>query len=68
MGATSVTGLSGPGDSEGKYKPANNCGCGCGDAEEEERKEVKLGCYTRYTAQGNRTYRVSGGSASIKVC
>lgn len=29
MGATSVTGVSGPGDSEGEYKPENSRGC-CG--------------------------------------
>ena len=69
MGATSVTGVSGPGDSEGKYKPANNCGCGCGDQDEEEpRERVKLGCYTRYSTQGSTTHSVCRGGVSTKVC
>lgn len=68
MGATSVTGVSGPGDSDGKYKPENNCGCGCGGEEEEKKPPVKLGCYVRTKTQGVRTYRFGGGGTSIRVC
>lgn len=69
MGATSVTGVSGPGESGGKYKPENNCGCGCcGPDEEEPTEKVKLGCYTRYRTQGTKTYRVGGGVVNTRVC
>jgi hypothetical protein len=69
MGASSVTGVSGPGDSEGKYKPGNNCGCSCGDPDEEEPKErVKLGCYSRAVSPGPKVYRARGGSQKIRVC
>ena len=68
MGATSVTGVSGHGDSGGQYKPENNCGCGCGTPDEEEEVKVKLGCYTRYRTQGSTTYKVSGGAGKIQVC
>lgn len=44
MIASSVTGVSGPGDSMGKYKPQNNCSCSCCCGEETEvvKKENKI--------------------------
>lgn len=70
MGASSVTGVSGPGASGGKYKPDNSCGCGgCGKNEEEAVVSKKTYCATRYTAtQGTTKYVVSNGSSRIKVC
>lgn len=51
MVASSVTGVSGPGDSKGKYKPENNCSCSCccsNDMEEKSEKLKKKGCYITY--------------------
>jgi len=33
---STVTGVSGPGDSNGKYKPQNNCSCSCCCGNEEQ--------------------------------
>jgi hypothetical protein len=71
MGAKSVTGVSGPGESHGRYKPDNNCGCGCGCNKGKCDKPVsspaKLGCYVRTRAQGIGAYK-TGSSSSIQVC
>jgi hypothetical protein len=69
MGATSVTGVSGPGESNGKYKPDNNCGCGCGKKDEDEPQEkIKLGCYVKHQTQGFSGYNSCTNSVNIKVC
>lgn len=69
MGATSTTGVSGPGDSGGKQKPANNCGCGaCGDTEETTPTvPAKLGCRTKIKVSGKTIVKIGGG-LGIKVC
>lgn len=42
MGATSVTGVSGPGDSEGLYKPENSSGCCGGSAPETDSATTEV--------------------------
>lgn len=67
MGATSVTGVSGPGDSGGLYKPELQCGgCGCGSKDEPEPAEApsKIGCYVRSKTGGVTTSRTGGGITS----
>lgn len=70
MGASSVTGVSGFGDSQGKYKPENNSGCGCGGTTTETptvtvRKTV---CSISYKTQATAYYRVSSGARNVKAC
>lgn len=51
MVASSVTGVSGPGDSNGKYKPKNNCSCSCCCGSESDVPNINLikkGCYKIY--------------------
>lgn len=70
MGASSVTGVSGPGDSKGKFKPDNNCGCGCGCKKGDclpPAPPVKIGCYVSLKTGGS-VYHKTGGSTRIGVC
>ncbi len=69
MGATSVTGVSGPGDSKGKAKPDNNCGCGCGCKKDCPKpiNQVKVGCSVSLKVGGSISYN-TGGSGRITVC
>jgi hypothetical protein len=69
MGASSVTGISGPGDSHGQQKPKNHCGCGCCNnfTEEEHQAIMKRGCVVNTKASGPARYR-SGGGVTVKVC
>jgi hypothetical protein len=57
MGATSVTGVSGPGDSEGQYKPENSSGCCGGRAPETTDSEPE-------TIVVNDNIRVTKGCGS----
>jgi hypothetical protein len=71
MVASSVTGVSGPGESNGKYKPENNCSCSCccGKSEPQEQlKKIKIGCYTRYSSPTSNNYKISNVSSGIKIC
>lgn len=71
MIASSVTGVSGPGDSNGKYKPANNCSCSCccGDNKNETvEKTKKNGCYKKYKICKNFTYKSGNASSRVKTC
>lgn len=72
MGATSVTGVSGPGESHGLYKPelhCGGCGCGCGKANcnETTTPPSSIGCYIVNRAGGGTTIR-SGGGLTLKGC
>jgi hypothetical protein len=68
MGAATVTGISGPGDSHGQQKPKNHCGCGCCRfTEEESHGIIKRGCVTNCRVSGPTSVRVGGG-VSVKVC
>jgi hypothetical protein len=70
MVASSVTGVSGPGDSNGKYKPENNCSCSCCCSKKEESTEnlvVKKGCFTTYKINKNLSYKF-GNKLKIKTC
>lgn len=71
MIASSVTGLSGPGDSNGKYKPQNNCSCSC--CCDNSKKEINLnknkkGCFSKYKICKQTKYKLSSGSTNIKIC
>jgi hypothetical protein len=71
MIASSVTGVSGPGDSNGKYKPSNNCSCSCscGSSKEETTPVVKKnGCYKNYKYCKCSTVNKSGNVLKIKTC
>lgn len=68
MGASSVTGVSGAGDSEGLYKAANTCGCGCSRESEEPVEPVRLGCYVKHVAGNQAKYIAGGGATKITVC
>ena len=69
MGASSVTGT-GPGASNGEYKPEHHCGgCGCGSQDEEEPTPPrKTSCRVVYRTGGTARYVASGGATGIKVC
>ena len=68
MGATSATGVSGPGDSKGKQKPDNHCGCGCGTTEDTTSEPVlPRGCVIKYSTGNSKTIRV-GSSLKVRVC
>lgn len=69
MTASSISGLSGAGDSNGKWKCGNQCGgCGCGCGEETPPTPPrKRGCYTKQNA-GNKSNLKTGGGSNIKVC
>lgn len=70
MIASSVTGVSGPGESNGKYKPANNCSCGCCGSTEEETTPViiKNGCYKNYKLCKCTPISKSSNALKIKTC
>ena len=72
MGATSVTGVSGPGDSNGKYKPELHCGgcaCGCqGDECNPPAESEKVGCYISYRSGGNAILRNGNSIVNVKGC
>lgn len=71
MIASSVTGVSGPGDSQGKYKPKNSCSCSCacGDQTETQQKSSKKnGCFKNYKFCGSSSYKSSAGILKIKTC
>lgn len=63
MIASSVTGVSGPGDSMGKYKPQNNCSCSCccGEEEAEVVKKEKI-CISK------KIIICCGKNLKIKAC
>lgn len=71
MGASSVTGLSGPGDSHGMYNCANSscssCGCGCGKEEPEVEKR-KQRCYTKLVVGSRTKVKAGYSSTKIRVC
>jgi hypothetical protein len=69
MGATAITGVSGPGDSHGKHKCENQCGgCGCGCGEPTPAPTVrKRGCYTKSVSGGSVSVK-AGGTTGVKVC
>ena len=71
MGASSVTGLSGPGDSHGKYNCANSscgsCGCGCGK-EEREVEPKKCKCYTKIVVGSKTKVKVGCKATRLRVC
>jgi hypothetical protein len=70
MVASSVTGVSGPGDSQGKYKPQNNCSCSC-CCENKPNNEVseinKIGCFKNYKINKNLSHKF-GSKLKIKTC
>jgi hypothetical protein len=70
MGASSVTGVSGPGASQGKYKPELHCGgCGCGGDGDETptRTPNRPGCVVN--SKGTQKTSINVGSSNgIKVC
>lgn len=72
MGATSVTGVSGPGDSHGVYKPDLHCGgcsCSCqGDNCEPPTVRPRESCYIAYRSNGGFTFRSGTGSVTIRGC
>lgn len=72
MGATSVTGVSGPGDSYGKYKPELHCGgcaCGCGsNCEPEAVEQPRTTCYLTYKSGGTIISRSGSAAISVKGC
>lgn len=71
MTASSVTGLSGPGESHGLYKPELHCGgcaCACqGDDCDKTVTTVSVGCYIT-TRSGGTTAIQSGGYSTVKGC
>jgi hypothetical protein len=70
MVASSVTGVSGPGDSNGKYKPQNNCSCSCcgNNANSESAGNAnKVGCYKKYKSCSGLAYKTKG-FLKIKTC
>lgn len=70
MVASSVTGVSGPGDSQGKYKPKNNCSCSCCCSDQQNSNvsmEVKKGCFKTYKINKNSSYKF-GNKLKIKTC
>jgi hypothetical protein len=69
MGATTITGVSGPGMSGGMTKPGNSVGCGCHGkpgtvVPATTSPQV---CYTSIKVGQNISVRV-GGSLGIKTC
>lgn len=70
MGATSSTGLSGPGDSLGLYKPELHCGgCGCGAAEESTPVvRTPTYCTVKYGVGKTSVSFVSSGPISRSTC
>lgn len=72
MAASSVTGVSGLGDSNGKYKPQNNCSCSCcGVAAENENKnkKIKSSCHIRYQhCESSLSSKINIGNFKIKIC
>lgn len=71
MAASSVTGVSGPGDSKGKYKPENNCSCSCccgNEKKELVNKNKKLGCYKKYSNYSKTIKNTTGSKLKIKIC
>lgn len=70
MVASSVTGVSGPGDSNGKYKPQNNCSCSCccnNSQQEQNLIKNKLGCFKSYKNCSKNNYKING-FLKIKTC
>lgn len=69
MIASSVTGVSGPGDSNGKYKPENNCSCSCcgQKSSKVENKNIKNECFKKYKFCKNTT-NTSCKGIKIKIC
>lgn len=68
MGATTTTGT-GPGDSEGLYKPEHNTGC-C-NAKNPPRVETtipKKQCASRIVAGGRTRYKAGSSSSAHKGC
>lgn len=71
MIASSVTGVSGPGDSQGKYKPKNSCSCSCACGDQTETQQPtnkKTGCYKNYKTCVGSSYKINGGILKIKSC
>ncbi len=69
MGATSVTGT-GPGESGGRYKPANQNCCGGGCATPDETTPTpppKKSCHVKYNI-GRSTRIKTGSSSRLKIC
>jgi len=71
MTASSVTGVSGLGDSNGKYKPQNNCSCSCcpnSVNDNLDKKNKKNSCFIRAkSCQFNYT-KINIGNLKIKIC
>ena len=68
MGASSITGVSGPGMSNGLWKPENNTGCGCGKGvTPPPSNPIKPPCHINITTGNTTTVRV-GGIATIGAC
>lgn len=70
MAASSVTGT-GPGESNGLYKPQNNGSCGCtSPATEIPKKPVKkFGCFRRHLSDSASVgYNSHSGGVSEKSC
>lgn len=70
MIASSVTGVSGLGDSNGKYKPKNNCSCSCcGNAlDQQPVNKKKIGCYKNYKICNKFNYKISKAGIVGKTC
>lgn len=72
MTASSVTGVSGPGDSKGKYKPENNCSCSCccGGEKSKENTTIikKSGCFTKYKSCSSSIKSNYSNGINIKIC
>lgn len=71
MGATSTTGVSGPGMSHGRYKPELHSACHCcgNSTENQPTEKPKLGCVTNYqNLNSNITYQINSNSRTIQVC
>lgn len=70
MAASSVTGT-GPGESNGLYKPQNNGSCGCTSpiTEISKKPAKKFGCFRRYlSGSASAGYNQSSISVSEKSC
>lgn len=73
MGASSVTGVSGPGDSLGQYKPYLHCGgcaCGCGspNCEPEPTPPVRTGCSVPYRSGGTSVVKSANTPVVNRGC
>lgn len=70
MGASSVTGVSGLGMSNGLYKPETSAGCGCGGPATVTVAPVtvKTGCFVTVRTGNVTAIRAGSSGVTIKTC